>query len=112
MKKPCAECPWRCDVPVGTWPAERFENLSFTCRDDGRAVMACHKSVEGEDLFCVGFVVAVGCGESIGLRLAAAQGRLDPRQYGSDVPLYIDFDHMLTANGLTPPRRNKWVLDG
>jgi hypothetical protein len=110
MKRtPCAECPWRRDVPTGTWPAERFQKLARTCRDDGWACMACHKSREGEELPCAGFVIVQRM-DSIGVRLAVWRG-MKLEDYATDVELFGSFEEMLAANDVELPRRNRWTED-
>ncbi len=105
MKIPCADCPWRKDAPI-QWSADRFQNLALTCRDDGASIMACHKSREGNDLPCVGFVVQVA-DESIGLRIAAATGRIDLREYeDGGHELFGSFEEMLAATKAEVPPRN------
>lgn len=108
MKVPCQECPWRKDVPPGTWLPERFQNLAYTCQDDGTAMMACHKSRDGEEVPCAGFLVSVGY-DSIGVRLAVFKGTVQLDDYEAPAPLYATFDEMLAANGVPVPRRNKSV---
>lgn len=82
-RHPCADCPWRRDAPVGQWSMERFQNLAATSGTPGAEIayggpmFACHKSVAGRDQACAGWLATVG-GEHIGVRIAVAQGRLDP----------------------------------
>lgn len=33
MPRPCAECPWRLDAPVGQFPPERFADLARSAED-------------------------------------------------------------------------------
>ena len=42
-KNPCAECPWRRDVPPGKFPPERFIALAHTAYDLAGHVFACHQ---------------------------------------------------------------------
>lgn len=78
---PCNECPWRRDTEPGKFPAERYEALRDTAGQPGAEaaltapIFACHKSVEGRDEACAGWLATVG-GEHLGIRLAVAMGRL------------------------------------
>ena len=73
--------------------------------------MLCHKSrlPEKIQLPCAGYVIVVGF-RSIGLRLAAMQGRVDPSKFKSEVPLFASFEEMLLANGIEPPKRNQFNI--
>lgn len=77
------------------------------------ALMLCHKSriVEGVEVPCAGYVIVVGC-ESIGLRIASFRGDVNPDEYVSDTPLYKTFREMMLANGVNPPRRNRFLPVG
>lgn len=78
---PCAECPWRIDTAPGQFPACRYEALRDTTGSPGREaelgapLFACHKSAEGREEACAGWLAAVGL-EHLGVRLAVATGRL------------------------------------
>lgn len=106
MTKPCANCPWRRDAPVGHWDAQHFKDISVNCRDDGMALMLCHKSNKVEGSPCVGAILAVGL-ESIGLRIAVLQGKIDLKNFSTDTPLYRSFEEMLRANKVRIPKRNR-----
>src|SRR5690606_33837399 len=41
-KAPCAECPFRTDVPPGKFPAEAFRESAHTSYDAAMAMFACH----------------------------------------------------------------------
>lgn len=109
MPKPCDNCPWRKDAPPGYWDPDHFKSIWNNCQDDGLRLMLCHKSRpdEGVEVPCAGYVVTVGY-DSIGLRLAAMQGKVDPREYNAKgIPLYDSFEDMMRAQGIEPPPRNK-----
>ena len=78
---PCANCPWRRDTPAGEFTAERYEALRATAGQPGgeapigAPLFACHKSVEGSEEVCAGWLAVAG-GEHLGVRLAVIQGRL------------------------------------
>ncbi|MFE5708987.1 DUF6283 family protein [Rhodococcus koreensis] len=82
-RRPCAECPWRRDVAPGRFGRERFDALAATSGGPGRevevggAMFACHKSPEGAEEACAGWLAVVGV-EHLGVRLAVLRGRLDP----------------------------------
>lgn len=84
VHRPCAECPWRCDTSPGQFPACRYDALRNTAGASGaeaglRAPMfACHKTPDGQERACAGWLAAVGI-DHLGVRLAVAQGCLDPR---------------------------------
>ena len=106
--RPCSECPWRLDQPVGRFPPERYELLANTSRrPDGESagltdpMFACHKTVEGREIPCAGWLAVEGHAH-VGVRLAVAMGRIDPQQLrpAPDWPdLYYDFHALAAANG-------------
>lgn len=109
MIRPCDNCPWRVGASTDTIPgfdAAKMQNLARACRDDGLSVMACHKSTEGRDVPCAGFVVAAGF-RSIGVRLLVSLGQLDVADYATDGPLHGSFEAMLGAAGIGVPPRNR-----
>jgi|HubBroStandDraft_1064217.scaffolds.fasta_scaffold97125_2 hypothetical protein len=95
--RPCKDCPWRTDAPVGVWPRERFLSLAATCRGDHFSAFACHGS---DRLVCAGWAAVEG-EESPGFRFQVILG-YDPRRLTTGgIPLYDSFDAMLAANGIT-----------
>ncbi|WP_324189941.1 DUF6283 family protein [Nocardia cyriacigeorgica] len=82
-RHPCAECPWRRDVSPGQFSVERFVDMACTSGRPGEEagldapLFACHKTVEGREQACSGWLAAVGY-HHLGVRLAVAMGRLDP----------------------------------
>lgn len=104
---PCAECPWRKDTPPGQFPPERYYALRRTAPSEqghpglSAPMFACHKSAEGKELPCAGWLAAVGR-EHVGVRLAAARGEIDAEllRPGADWPaLYADYDELLDTHG-------------
>jgi hypothetical protein len=81
--RPCEECPWRRDTPSGQFPRERYEALENTVGGPGEEVglggpiFACHKSAEGKELPCAGWLAVVGI-EHLGVRVSISQGHLPP----------------------------------
>jgi len=109
-QRPCTECPWRRDQPPGRFSPERYETLRDTAGTPGREVgfqapvFACHKSTEGHDLVCAGWLAVVGC-EHLGIRLAVAMGRLDPETLSIREgwpELYASYDELARVNGVNP----------
>lgn len=99
QKRPCDECPWRTDVDTGRFSAARFEALADTARDMSMQIFACHKSKEGKDAACAGFLLR-GADHNMSVRLAMMQGRYDPESVtdgGHD--LYDSYADMALANG-------------
>ncbi|WNI20340.1 DUF6283 family protein [Actinacidiphila sp. ITFR-21] len=83
-RRPCAECPWRRDAEPGQFPAHRYEVLRDTSEQAAgqepgffAPLFACHKSPEGREEACAGWLAAVGH-RHLGVRLAVAQRRLPP----------------------------------
>ena len=103
--RPCAECPWVKATPRGQFPARRYEALRDTTGEPGDEVpigspiFACHKSQEGRELPCAGWLGSVGV-YHLGMRLAAARGELgdSPFRPGEDWPeLHESYDEMVEA---------------
>lgn len=110
-QRPCSECPWRRDQPLGRFEASRYEELRDTSAGPagsaplGAPMFACHKSHEGADLACAGWLAVEGHGH-VAVRLAVAQGRLDADALaaGHDWPqLYDSYEQMAAANGASFP---------
>jgi hypothetical protein len=102
MKLTCTECPWRRDVAVGRFPPERYAALRETCEPGGLPmVFACHKTPEGEERACAGFLLVHGA-DNNRVRLAMMQGAYDPSEVRASAPLYDDFAEMARANGYEP----------
>lgn len=79
---PCRECPWRRDTAPGQFTAERYGALACTSEQTPgeqpgltAPLFACHKSPEGAEEACAGWLAAVG-NVHIRVRLAVAHGRL------------------------------------
>ncbi|MEC3995225.1 DUF6283 family protein [Actinacidiphila sp. DG2A-62] len=104
-RRPCGNCPWRKDVEPGEFPASRYEELRVTSEQReghepgiGAPLFACHKTPEGREIACAGWLAAVGH-RHIGVRLAVAQRRLPPEVLhpGDDWPeLFDTYDEMAT----------------
>jgi Family of unknown function (DUF6283) len=98
----CNECPWLRSARPGRFPPERYAALEPTCRGGGLpSIFACHKSPEGEEFACAGFLLVCGW-ENNRVRMAAIQGRYDPREVRATGPLFGSFDEMARSNGYDP----------
>jgi hypothetical protein len=106
---PCAECPFRCDTQPGQFPACRYDALRETAGSPGSEVplgapfFACHKSPEGADEVCAGWLAACGI-EHLGVRMAVLTGRLEPEHLrpGEGWPeLFATYDEMAATQGAT-----------
>lgn len=92
--RPCESCPYRRDVPSGVWSADEYEKLR---EYDGQgfeqplSVFQCHQNERSDDRarLCAGWVACHGQ-DLIGLRIAVARGRMDPKvlEYTTDVPVF------------------------
>ncbi|MCM6777896.1 DUF6283 family protein [Nocardia sp. CDC159] len=107
QKRPCNECPWRVDAELSVFPPERYEALACTSGTPGAEapvgapMFACHKTAEGREVACAGWLAVAGA-EHLGVRLAVASGRISPGALarGDDWPeLYASFEEMAAFNG-------------
>lgn len=92
---PCAECPWRRDVPVGKFPPERYEALASTAYDLAGTVFACHMSPDKAEFACAGFIL-----QSSAHNLAVRMSRQTFEDVRSTAPLFDTFREMAVANGV------------
>lgn len=81
--RPCPNCPWVKTTPPGEFARERYEILRNTSPDSegnhpglGDPMFACHKSQEGKDYVCAGWLASVGHAH-VGVRLNVAFGHID-----------------------------------
>lgn len=104
---PCSECPFRRDTPPGQFPACRYEALRETVGQSGAEqpigapVFACHKSPEGREEACAGWLAVCGI-EHLGMRFAVVTGRLEPEDLrpGEGWPeLFSSYDEMAAVQG-------------
>lgn len=101
-KKPCAECPWRTDVPVGSFSAERYRALAPSAYDMGQMLFACHKSADKHPTVCAGFLLR-SAAHNLTLRLAYARHEIVPENVeDGGYPLFADYRCMAVANGVPP----------
>lgn len=101
-KRPCAECPWSRLTAPGQFPAERYEALRNTTGEIdgptlplGSPMFACHKSSEGKEIACAGWLVALGAATNLTARVNIAQGSMEmPVPDESWPPLFDTYDEM------------------
>lgn len=99
-KKPCAECPWRRDVPAGRFPVQKYRELARTAEDMAMSVFSCHKSSVEEPIVCAGYVLRGGA-HNLALRLAYIRGDILPDSVtDGGYDLYEDYREMAVANGV------------
>jgi len=110
VHRPCQECPWKVDAEAGKFPTCRYEQLTATAGAPGAEVwldapiFACHKSPEGGERACAGWLATVGR-DHLGIRMAVITGRLDPVALdpGEGWPeLHPTYAAMAIANGVDP----------
>lgn len=82
VKRPCDECPWRTTAEPGRFTRERWESLSASSYDpelgspqNGAPLFACHKTDEGRDRTCAGWLAKDGL-RHVGIRLALTFGQV------------------------------------
>jgi hypothetical protein len=98
-RTPCDECPWVVGN-VGQFPAERFARLAVVAHDQSWDQFACHKSSDGADVGCAGYLLR-GAAHNLGVRLAVAAGRLDPAATtDGGRELYPSYRAMAEAQGV------------
>ena len=92
---PCAECPWRTDVPVGKFPPERYVALAGTAYDMAGTVFACHMSHDGGEFACAGFIL-----QSSAHNLSCRMSREMFDGVRSPYPLFGTYRELAVANGV------------
>lgn len=106
-KYPCAECPFRVDTVPGQFTSERYCVLKDTVGTDddmrmpGDPVFACHKTAEGKEEACAGWLAVCGV-YHLTVRMAVICGELPASALspGSGWPaLHITYDEMRAAKG-------------
>lgn len=56
-REPCASCPYRIDVPPGTWHPEEFENLKAQDANQFGSVFGCHATRKTGPQVCGGWLL-------------------------------------------------------
>ena len=102
MKRPCLQCPWRKDSPVGAFPAEAYRHSARTAYDMASETFACHMAGVENPKTCAGFLLQ-GSRHNMTVRLLAFQQEID---FGSlndgGIELYENYKEMAVANGVDP----------
>lgn len=99
-RKPCNECPWRTDVPTGRFKPERYRRLARSAEDLSGVLFACHKTAEGKEVACAGFLLR-GATHNMAVRLARVGGDLkDGDVSDGGLPLFNNYTEMAVANGV------------
>lgn len=101
QRQPCAQCPWRMDLPAEIFPAEAFRISAVTAYDASMEQFACHMAGADKATTCAGFVLR-NAANNLGARVATIKGKLDPRKVSSPYPLYESYRAMAIANGVDP----------
>lgn len=99
-RKPCNECPWRTDVPTHRFKPERYRNLASSAEDLSFILFACHKTNDGKEVACAGFLLR-GATHNMAVRLARSRGDLkDGDVSDGGYPLFENYRAMAVANGV------------
>lgn len=102
-RRPCARCPWSRATPPGEFSLEAYERLRDTVGAPGNEVplgtkmFACHKTAEGKEQPCAGWLAAVGV-YHLGVRIAIVLQRLDPETLHPQEgwpELFHDYDELV-----------------
>lgn len=100
-QKPCPNCPWRIDQPVGRFPAEAFRISANTAHDMSRHSFGCHMSGSKRPETCAGFLLR-GADHNLAVRLDRIKGRIDLGEVSTETQLYDSYRAMAEANGVDP----------
>lgn len=98
--RPCPQCPWRTDVPIGAFPAEAYRHSARTAYDMAQTTFGCHMAGRDRPLTCAGFLLR-GADHNLLIRLAMIKGQLDPSKVADGgAPLFESYRAMAVANGV------------
>lgn len=110
VRRPCDECPWRADARPGRFERARWDALRASAHDEragsaplGAPLFACHKTAEGGERACAGWLAVEGSGH-VTVRLAVVTGALpaDALAPGPDWPPLFDTLEQARAHDLGP----------
>lgn len=100
-RKPCEECPWKCENAGKEFPAEAFRRSAKTAYDMADTTFGCHMS-EGEPVTCAGFLLAHS-ENNLAVRLRQARGQMDLDQvHDGGNEMFTSYRDMAIANGVDP----------
>jgi hypothetical protein len=94
LKKPCATCPYRRDVPSGVWAPEEYAKLpryDLPTPEQPTGAFGCHQA---NGHLCSGWAAVHDMDECLSLRLAVSLQWMSQQDYeatldyATDVPLY------------------------
>lgn len=100
MPRPCSQCPWRSDIPVGVFPAEAFRLSAGTAYDASNRTFCCHMSGIDGARTCAGFLLA-NADNNVAVRISLMRGHIDMDEIDSPYPLYRSYREMAEANGVS-----------
>jgi hypothetical protein len=100
-KRPCGNCPWRLDAPVGEFSPARYRKLAACAADMSSVLFTCHKSTEAQPVVCAGFL-SVGADHNLAVRMALITFRLQQQDRSGGVALHPSFRAMAIAQGVPP----------
>lgn len=104
-RKPCSECPWRTDVQPYRFKPERYRNLASSAEDISFILFACHKTNDGKEVACAGFLLR-GATHNMAVRMARVRGDIkDGDVSDGGFPLFDNYRAMAAANGV--PRSHR-----
>lgn len=88
--RPCASCPYRCNVPSGVWDASEYAKLPEYDGDTASqfpAAFFCHQQ---DGSVCSGWLGHRDPSQLLGVRLGVLRGQLDESclDYSTDVLLF------------------------
>lgn len=98
-KKPCEECPWRLDSPVGAFPADAYRHSARCAQNMSGHTFACHMAGTGNPKTCAGFLLK-GSRHNMAVRLALSAEKIKLEEVSSEVDLYDNYVDMAVANGV------------
>lgn len=99
-RTPCAECPWRMDVPTGVFPAQAFRESAPTAYDGAFGTFSCHMQKTSAPSTCAGFLLRHS-ENNVGVRLSQGRERIDIETVSDGgLPVYPSYREMAVANGV------------
>lgn len=116
VRKPCPNCPYRKDSPVGLWHKAEFERLLETEQDIIGAAYQCHKQIvlENEERgFCAGWLLDQKKRDlpSNALRIMLIRDADARAAYenvsGDGIELFDSVEEMCRANGVRIPEKEQ-----